>query len=220
MRIEASEAFTLGDLAVFDEVHLRQIISDASGAASPALVGRAFAGAQLEASLAVLAERIERALPPMNRFIFAQARAEAVTADEREAARRFALDCLFWDLTYWKTPEAYDHLTAGEQVHLGALDFAQVDDAVVLDAGAGAGRVTLPLARRARLVYAMDSSPPLLSLLGRKLADTYLRNVELVRGAFNCIPLPDESVDAVVACSAFETHEAHGGECGLADCGA
>lgn len=217
MRIEASAAFTLGDLAVFDEAHLRLIISDASGAAAPALVGRAFAGAALEAPLGALAERIERALPPANRAIFARARAEAVTADERDAARRATLDCLFWDLTYWKTPEDYDRLTAGEQVHLGALDVARVDGAVVLDAGAGAGRVTLPLARRARLVYAMDPAPPLLALLERKLADTHLRNVELVRGTFGCIPLPDASVDAVVACSAFETHEAHGGECGLAE---
>lgn len=217
MRIGASAAFTLGDLAIFDETRLRQLISGISGAVSPALAGMAFAGAPLEPTLAALAERIERALLPENRAIFARARAEAVTAGERELAECAVLDQLFWELTYWKTPEEYDRLTAGEQVHLGALDIVQVDGAVVLDAGAGAGRLTLPLARRARLVYAMDPAPPLLALLERKLAHAHLRNVELLRGVFGSVPLPDDSVDAAIACSAFGTREARGGECGLAE---
>lgn len=215
MRTDA--AFTLGDLAVFDDTRLRQLIGGMSGAVPPALVGLAFAGAGLEPSLVALAERIELALPPESRASFALARAEVITAEEREMARRVALDRLFWDLTYWKTPEEYDRLTAGEQVHLGALDIARVDGAVVLDAGAGAGRVTLPLARRARLVYAMDPTPPLLALLERKLAHAHLRNVELLRGLFSAVPLPDDSVDASVACSAFGTREARGGECGLTE---
>lgn len=217
MPIEASAAFTLGDLAVFDDTRLRQLIGGMSGAVPPALVGLAFAGDGLEPSLVALAERIERALPPESRASFAQARAEAVSAGEREMASRVALDRLFWDLTYWKTPEEYDRLTAGEQVHLGALDIARVDGAIVLDAGAGAGRVTLPLARRARLVYAMDPTPPLLALLERKLVHAHLRNVELLRGVFSAVPLPDDSVDAAVACSAFGTREARGGECGLTE---
>ena len=92
---------------------------------------------------------------------------------------------------------------------------ARVDGAVVLDAGAGCGRVTLPLARRARAVYAMDPAPPMLRLLERKVAAADLRNVELLRGAFHRVPLPDNSVDAVVACSAFGPLEARGGERGL-----
>lgn len=58
-------------------------------------------------------------------------------------ARRTVLDHLYWELTYWKTPDEYERLTAGEQVHLGALDVARVDGTVVLDAGAGTGRITL-----------------------------------------------------------------------------
>ncbi len=219
MRIEVSQAFTLEDLAVFDAAHLRQVISSVSGAASPELVGRAFACDPLQATgaLAGLAERIERALPLESRAQFVAARQRPTTTAERESARLVTLDRLFWDLTYWKTPEEYERLTAGEQVHLGALDIARVDGAVALDAGAGAGRVTLPLARRARLVYAMDPAPPLLNLLERKLAHADLRNVELLRGVFGRTPLPDDSVDAVIACSAFGMLEARGGECGLAE---
>ncbi|WIG59372.1 MAG: hypothetical protein OJF49_002119 [Ktedonobacterales bacterium] len=217
MRIDAAAAFSLGDLAVFDATHWREVITTASGAVPPALAGRAFAsdGTRETLPLDDLGQRIARALPPDDRAIFAQARQRAITTNERESARRTVLDRLFWELTYWKTPKEYERLTAGEQIHLGALDVARVDGAVVLDAGAGTGRVTLPLARRARTVYALDPSLPLLRLLDCKLAAAGLRNVELHRGAFRHVPLPDNSVDAVVACSAFGPDEARGGKCGL-----
>lgn len=219
MSMHTAAAFTLGDLAVFDATHLRQVISRASGAVSPALAGRAFVGAYAPQPppLDELAIRIERALPPDDAADFARARRQPTTDEERMAAGRTLLDQLFWELTYWKTPDEYERLTAGEQVHLGALAVARVDGAVVLDAGAGAGRLTLPLARRARAVYAMDPAPPLLHLLERKLATAGLANVEPLRGAFQRVPLPDNSVDAVVACSAFGPHEARGGERGLAE---
>ena len=217
MCIEAAAAFSLADLSIFDQAHLREVIADVSGAVSPALVGCAFAPDRLEAKaqLAGLAEYIEHALPPDKCAAFVQGRHQMVTAEERESARRMVLEHLFWELTYWKTPEEYERLTLGEQVHLGALDFARVDGAVVLDAGAGTGRVTLPLARRARRVYAMDPAPPLLRLLQSKLDVAELGNVDLLRGVFRHVPLPDNSVDAVVSCSAFGCQEARGGQCGL-----
>lgn len=210
-------AFSLDDLAAFDDTHLRHVISTASGAESPTQAGCAFAtnAPQERASLGRLAERIERALPPGDRAAFGYARQWTATAEERDSSRRALLDRLFWELTYWRTPDEYERLTAGEQIHLGALDFARADGAVALDAGAGTGRVTLPLARRARKVYAMDPSLPLLNILDGKLTRAGLRNVEPLRGVFRRVPLPDDSVDAVVSCSAFGVQEARGGECGL-----
>jgi SAM-dependent methyltransferase len=217
MSIEPATAFNLADLAVFDEAHLREVIANVSGAVAPEVAGRAFSANQPRelATLAPLTRRIERALAPDDRATFAQTRQRVIADAEREAARRSVLETLFWELTYWRNPDDYEQLTAGEQVHLGALDVARVNDAVVLDAGAGTGRVTLPLARRARTVFAMDPAPPLLYLLERKIAAANLRNVEVMRGVFRRVPLPDDSVDAVVACSAFGVWEARGGERGL-----
>lgn len=217
MGIDPTAAFSLADLAIFDEAHLREVIANVPGAVSPIMAGRAFAADQAgdTGTLAPLASRIERALAPGDRATFAHARQDIIPGNEREVARRGVLDSLFWELVYWKTPDDYERLTAGEQVHLGALDVARVDDAVVLDAGAGTGRVTLPLAQRARTVYAMDAAPPLLQLLERKVATANLRNVEVMRGVFRRVPLPDDSVDAVVACSAFGVREARGGTRGL-----
>jgi hypothetical protein len=37
----------------------------------------------------------------------------SLSDDERETARQQVLDGLFWELTYWKTPELYEALTEG-----------------------------------------------------------------------------------------------------------
>jgi ubiquinone/menaquinone biosynthesis C-methylase UbiE len=217
MSIEPAATFRLDDLAVFDEAHLRELISDVSGAVPLSIAGGAFAADESLAELphAELASRIEQSLAPTDRATFARARRQTSASDERETSRQAMLKTLFWELVYWKMPDDYDLLTAGEQVHLGALDIARVDGAIVLDAAAGAGRITLPLARRARLVYALDAAPPLLRVLERKIASADMRNVELLRGLFRRIPLPDDSVDATISCSAFGPLEARGGGRGL-----
>jgi SAM-dependent methyltransferase len=210
-------AFTIRDLEVFDEAHLREVIAGVSGAVHPDVAGRALMGCDAleRAALEPLAARIERALPPDDRARFCRARRSPADPCARDVARGDVLERLFWDLTYWKTPEEFERLTLGEQVHLGALDFARVDGSVVLDAGAGTGRTTLPLAARARRVFAVDPAPPLLRLLEGKIERAGRRNVELLRGTFARVPLPDDSVDAVVSCSAFGPLEVRGGERGL-----
>ena len=221
MSIEPAAIFRLDDIAVFDETHLRELISDVSGAVPLSIAGGAFAADEslaeslAESPYADLAARIEQSLSPADRATFARARQQACANVERETSRQAMLKTLFWELVYWKMPDDYDLLTAGEQVHLGALDVARVDGAIVLDAAAGAGRITLPLARRARLVYALDAAPPLLRILERKIASADIRNVELLRGLFRRIPLPDDSVDATISCSAFGPLEARGGGRGL-----
>jgi SAM-dependent methyltransferase len=214
---EPATTFCLGDLRVFDQAYLREVIAPISGAVPPAVAGSAFAGDRTEARecFGDLIERIGRALSPVDRAAFVEAQQRVTPPEKQEAACRTVLEQLFWDLTYWKTPLEYERLTAGEQVHLGALDYARMDGAVVLDAGAGTGRVTLPIARRARRVYAMDPAPPLLQILENKLAAAGLRNVDLLRGVFRRVPLPDDSMDAVVTCSAFGPEESRGGERGL-----
>jgi len=217
MASESAGSFRIGDLAIFDETHLREVISSVPGAVPPKVAGcaLAYSGSDGRVALDDLATHIEHALAPAARAEFVSARQQALTVEDCMSARRTILDRLFWELTYWKTPDEYERLTAGEQVHLGALAFAHVDGGIVLDAGAGAGRVTMPLARRARTVFAMDPAPAMLRLLDGKLASAHIHNVELLRGVFRRVPLADNSVDAVVACSAFGAEDACGGQRGL-----
>jgi len=205
-----TQSFAITDLRAFDAAYIREVIRDATGALSPAIAGLALHGSPPE-----LCAWIEQALAPDMREVFGRSLRQQALPAAIAAAQQEALALLFWDLTYWKMPEEYDRLTAGEEVHLGALDFGLIDDRIVLDAGAGSGRVTLPIAKRARKVYALDPAPGLLALLEERLRRHNITNVELLRGVFRRIPLPDDAVDAVISCSAFGPLEVRGGESGL-----
>lgn len=68
-----------------------------------------------------------------------------------------------------------------------ALIFAALEDLVgredvLLDAGCGTGQYTLPLARRAQRVVALDPSSSMLDYLRRRLADERVANVEVRHG--------------------------------------
>jgi SAM-dependent methyltransferase len=133
----------------------------------------------------------------------------------REAWPRIR-EALAWELLYRIEPELYDRLVAGEAVHPAILDWLpRVERAV--EVGAGSGRLTVPLARRATEVVAVEPAAPLLDRLRSRLAEEGLENVRTIEGFFDDIPLPDDHAELVVACSAFTVEPEHGGERGLAE---
>ena len=105
---------------------------------------------------------------------FMQELRRPVSPCELEEARKRVLNALFWELTYWKTPDLYEELTEGEQLHPGIFQSLETDvhGKVVLNVGAGSGRATFECLRHeARLIYAVEPSPGLLRILQQKLAD-------------------------------------------------
>jgi ubiquinone/menaquinone biosynthesis C-methylase UbiE len=79
------------------------------------------------------------------------------------------------------------------------LDLVPVDtSAIVLDLGAGTGKLTRVLARRYRHVIAVE---PLDGM--RAILESVVPEAESRAGAAESIPLPDSSVDAVFAAQAF-----------------
>lgn len=72
----------------------------------------------------------------------------------------------------------------------------------VLDIGAGAGTDTIiaaGLVGPQGRVYALDMTPAMLDKLRRNLAAAGARNVEMLEGNAEAIPLPDASVDVVTS---------------------
>jgi SAM-dependent methyltransferase len=158
-------------------------------------------------------------------------RARYTTADLRvltdEEARRF-VGCgtgdpqtdipLAWELLYRLEPELYDRLARAEVLHPGLL--AWLPDSVerIVEVGAGTGRLTLELVRRARQVVAIEPAAPLREILARKLAQAdHGCRAEVTHGFFDELPVRDDYADLVVACSAFTAAPGHGGEAGLAE---
>lgn len=80
----------------------------------------------------------------------------------------------------------------------------------VIDIGAGTGRITLEVAQKAKKVTAIDIFKAVVIYGSRLASQTGLENVEYIRGDCASLPLPDNSVDAVLcawaACSYPEAY--------------
>jgi SAM-dependent methyltransferase len=207
--------FHIEDLQVFDDNTLYRISCNGFGLSIETLA-RALQGAP-----DMLVDRIKNILPSSNYSHFIQELRQPVPQDQVDAARRNVLDRLFWELTYWKTPDLYSELTEGEQLHPGIFKQLEpnIRDKSVLDAGAGSGRASFECLRYGvRLVYAVEPSPGLLRILEKKLP-AYAEGQRIVplQGTFDVLPLENDSVDTTLSCSAFTADPAEGGEAGLAE---
>jgi SAM-dependent methyltransferase len=125
---------------------------------------------------------------------------------------------LAWELLYRLEPKLYDRLVSAERLHPGVLGWLPDDVERIVEVGAGTGRLTLGLIRRAQEVVAVEPAAPLRQLLNRKLLGVDHRHrVRVTHGFFDDLPVTDDCADLVVACSAFTPATAHGGETGLAE---
>ena len=125
---------------------------------------------------------------------------------------------LAWELLYRLEPELYDRLASAERLHPEVVRWLPSEVDRIAEVGAGTGRLTMELVGRAQHVVAVEPALPLRRILRRKLAAAeHGDRVRVVRGFFDQLPLPDESADLVVACSAFTPAPGHGGDAGLAE---
>lgn len=70
----------------------------------------------------------------------------------------------------------------------------------ILDAGAGSGYLTISAAKQTDgIVFALDMDERMLDVIDTKAKAEKLTNIQLVQGNINNIPLPDGSVDIVLA---------------------
>jgi SAM-dependent methyltransferase len=146
---------------------------------------------------------------------------DVLTAEE---ARRFVSDGgdpqrdppLAWELLYRREPQLYDRLVSAERLHPEVP--AWLPDGVerIVEVGAGTGRLTLELVRRAREVVAIEPASTLREILREKLAQAAGGGRARVAGGFfDDLPLPSDHAELVVACSAFTPAPGHGGDAGL-----
>jgi len=202
------------DLLVFDDAALHSLLCHQGFGLSVEDLAHSLHGTSEQ-----VIECIQRNVSSNNRAAFLDEMQRAIPPEQVDRARRVVLDRLFWELTYWKTPDLYEELTEGERLHPGIFEQLEPDirGNVVLDAGAGSGRASFECVRYgAEKVYAVEPSPGLLHILQRKLGSAHDQIMPL-EGRFDAIPLPVKSVDLAISCSAFTADPTQGGEAGLAE---
>jgi protein-L-isoaspartate O-methyltransferase len=209
-------SFEIEDLLVFDAAALRSILGGDSSNLDLTELAVSLHGAS-----PALIRHLERHVPAVHRPAFIQELHRSVSPERIKVARQHILDRLFWELTYWKTPELYDELTEGEHMHPGIFQHLEPDllGKTVLDVGAGSGRASFECMNHgAKVVYAIDPSPRMLNLLRQKVAkSSYSQRIVVCQGRFDQVPLATDSVDIAVSCSAFTAESGQGGEPGLTE---
>jgi ubiquinone/menaquinone biosynthesis C-methylase UbiE len=208
--------FQIEDLLVFDDPTMQHIFTCDGFNLNIKDVARSLKGAP-----EALVTRVKRNMRPGKRAQLIEELCRPASSGEIEAARRRVLDELFWELTYWKTPELYEALTEGEPLHPGIFRQLEPDlsGKTALDAGAGCGRATFECVRHgARQVYAVEPSPGLLRILKHKLVNLPdAGRIVPLQGRFDHIPLEAKSVDIALSCAAFTAEPVQGGDPGLAE---
>ena len=209
--------FELADLEVFDDDTLQRVCVGEQASVPFEILALSLRGAP-----ASLLQRMKRCLSQSQWAQLQRLHSHSCASQEDvEHARSLLLDRLFWELTYWKTPELYEELTEGEHLHPEIFPRLAPDIRAkeVLDVGAGSGRATIECLRYgAACVYAVEPSPGLRHILEQKLRSMpQASRFVSCSGSFEDLPLEDQSVDLTLSCSAFTALPGQGGEVGLAE---
>jgi SAM-dependent methyltransferase len=105
---------------------------------------------------------------------------------------------MFWTLVYHLEPEKWDELARFEPIHPDLIAALPRTATTAIDVGAGSGRLTEHLAKRAREVIAIEPSAGLRSILARRLP-----GVHAVAGWAEALPVEDGWSQLTAACGAF-----------------
>ena len=106
-------------------------------------------------------------------------------------------------LVYNRCPELYDGLEFHRWDFRQVTDIARLDSKVVVDGGAGTGRVALEAALTAPQVFALEPVARLRQFIRDKAAQAGLDNVFVIDGFLHSIPLPSGFADVLITSHAL-----------------
>ncbi|UCB44104.1 MAG: methyltransferase domain-containing protein [Dehalococcoidales bacterium] len=106
-------------------------------------------------------------------------------------------------LVYNKYPEAYDSLEFHNWDFQEVTSITPLEQRIVIDGGAGTGRVALEAALSARWVFAVEPVTRLREFIRTKALKAGLSNIFVIDGFLHAIPLPDEFADVLITSHAL-----------------
>lgn len=116
-------------------------------------------------------------------------------------------DNLLWEIAeliiYNKYPELYDSRTNLEWDLKDITSVASLKNKIVIDAGAGTGRVAFKAVKDARNVFAVEPCRNLRQFIRKKAKKKNISNLFAIDGFLHEIPLPDSFADILITSNAI-----------------
>lgn len=128
------------------------------------------------------------------------------TPAERRQAEIAVMDSMHDWLVYILDPAKYDELQFLNWDDASLLSMADFKGKVVLDIGAGTGRLAFTVAPVASVVYAVEPVSKLRQYIWEKRDRLGLDNIYPLDGIITQIPLPDDFADIIMAGHVFGDH--------------
>ncbi len=128
------------------------------------------------------------------------------TPEAVRQAERAVLDTMQDWLIYVLDPAKYDQLAFLAWPDESLLSMADFNDKIVLDIGAGTGRLAFTVAPQAKTVYAVEPVANLRRYIREKSARLGLLNVYAIDGLITQIPLADDFAEILMAGHVFGDH--------------
>lgn len=114
---------------------------------------------------------------------------------------------LVWELAdlivYQRAPESYDTGSRVDWDIAAVTEKVDLEGKVVIDAGAGTGRVAFDAAPIARHLYAVEPVARLRRYMREKAVRVGIENLFVLDGFLHAIPLPTGSADVLLTCQAI-----------------
>lgn len=127
-------------------------------------------------------------------------------ASSKEDLNAYA-DHLVWEiaeiLIYHRYPEIYEERAAIDWDFKELTKEAVLENRVVVDAGAGTGRIAFQAAPLARWVFAVEPVSSLRRFMRERIGREEIRNIYVIDGILSNIPLPNGFVDVLATCQAL-----------------
>ena len=116
-------------------------------------------------------------------------------------------DTLLWEIADWivyqREPAAYDTAARVGWNLDGVAQKVALDGKVVIDAGAGTGRVAFAVAPLAGHVFAVEPVAALRTFVREKATSMRIGNLFVLDGLLSAIPLPARTADVLLTCQAI-----------------
>lgn len=143
--------------------------------------------------------------PPIAEYIQRVQDKYGPAANEKNIAE--SSDRLIWEVAemiiYNKYPEVYDTRAILGWDFKDITSVVSLKDKIVIDVGAGTGRVAFKAVKDADIVFAVEPCASLRESIRKKAQENNISNLFVIDGFLHAIPLPRDYVDVLITSNAI-----------------